>query len=72
MKSKFYFDQFKKEIKEEHKLFDTHQESTEVIKARCDHKNKTHISNGILMCTCGANWSGPEIETLYKLLNVIE
>jgi hypothetical protein len=67
--NKHFFSQFKKDIKEEHEAFDTHQESTEVITARCDHKGKVRIENGMLKCQCQAAWSGPEIETLYKLFN---
>lgn len=70
MKSKFYFEQFAKDIKEERKLYDTHQESIEHVKDRCDHKGKVKIVGQYLRCSCGASWGGPQIETLYKLLNV--
>jgi hypothetical protein len=68
MKSRYYFEQFSKDIKKEHKLFDTHQESTEHLKERCDHKGKVKIVGHDLICGCGASWQGPQIETLYKLL----
>jgi hypothetical protein len=67
MKSKHYFEEFKKDIKEDHEKFETHLESHEVSTDRCKHKD-AKIVDGVLRCTCGAAWGGPEIETLYKLL----
>ena len=68
MKSKYFFADKAKEIKEEVKKFEAHSESRELSKERCDHKNKVKIENGMLKCQCGSGWQGPEIETLYKLL----
>lgn len=67
MKSKFIFEDHAEQIKEEHELYESHQENTEIIKARCDHKNKVKIVNNELRCDCGASWGGSQIETLYKM-----
>lgn len=69
MKSKYIFEDLKKDLKEDHLNYETHQENTEVIKARCDHMGKVSIVDGILRCDCGSGWQGGEIETLYKLFN---
>jgi hypothetical protein len=68
MKSKYFFADKAKEIKEEVKKFEAHSESRELSKERCDHKNKVKIVGHELRCSCQAAWSGPQIETLYKLL----
>ena len=70
MRSKYYFEDLKEDIKEQHELYESHQENTEVLKVRCDHKNKVKIINNELRCECGASWGGSQIETLYKLLTV--
>jgi hypothetical protein len=70
MNSKSYFEQFKKEIEEEHKAHDTVQISTDLLTgSKCDHKGKAKIKDGVLVCTCGAGWSGPQIEKLLELFN---
>lgn len=69
MRSKYIFEDKKKELSEEVKLFEAHSESRELNKERCTHKGKVSIVDGVLKCTCGACWGGPQIETLYKLLN---
>jgi hypothetical protein len=69
MKSKYFFEQFKDQIKEEHEQFKTHTESTELNNNRCTHKGKVKIVGNILRCQCGASWGGNEIEALYNLLN---
>lgn len=71
MKSKYFFEDKKELIDKEHKLYKTYQENHPVSLGyeKCDHKGKVRIENGLLKCKCGASWGGPEIETLYKLLN---
>lgn len=69
MKSKYFFEDKAKEIKEEHKLYKTKLESTDISTDRCDHKGKVEILNGILRCRCGASWSGPGLDTLFDLFS---
>lgn len=69
MKSKYFFKDKADLVKEEHKLFKTYQESTDILQDKCDHKGKVKIIDGRLVCTCGAAWNGPELETLLKLFN---
>jgi hypothetical protein len=69
MKSKFFFEQFKKEIKEDHKQFKTHQEATELGQERCNHQGKVKMVGNILRCQCGAAWSGSQIEKLLDIFN---
>lgn len=69
MKSKFFFEQFKKETEEEHKKYETHQEATEIPENKCNHKGKAEIVGNILKCECGATWSGNQIEKLLDLFN---
>ena len=51
--------------------FDGEKESKELPRdvdlPKCKHKNVT-IKNNELRCKCGAAWSGPNIERLYKVL----
>ena len=70
MQSKYYFEDFKDEIKEEKELFKARQEARQIDTRRCDHKGKVKIDHNELVCVCGAHWTGPQIETLYKLLMV--
>ena len=67
MKSKHYFQQFKEEIAEEHKKYKTHQESADISSDRCSHKGKVKMDGGVLRCSCGAAWPGPELDTLLDL-----
>lgn len=69
MKSKYIFEDKAEEIKEDNDKYEAHKESKELSTKRCDHKGKVKIENGMLRCQCGSAWSGPEIETLYKLFN---
>jgi hypothetical protein len=69
MKSKYFFEDKKDQIKEEHKLFKTKLESTDITNERCDHKGKCNIVNGILRCKCGSAWSGPGLDTLFDLFS---
>lgn len=66
MKSKYFFEDKQDLIKEEHELFETHQEAKEYLTERCKHKDVKIVGN-ILRCKCGSSWGGPQIETLYKL-----
>ena len=69
MKSKHFFVDNAKEIKEDHKKYETHLENTDLSSDRCTHKGGVEITRGELRCKCGASWSGPQIETLFALLN---
>jgi hypothetical protein len=69
VKSKYFFEEFKDQIKEEHDNFKTHTESSDVSPYRCDHKGKVKIINNMLRCQCGAGWGGPNIETLLNIFN---
>jgi hypothetical protein len=69
MKSKSFFKQFKKEIEDEKKNYKAYGEVITITGDRCNHKGKAKIVNGILRCSCGAAWSGNQIEKLLDLLN---
>lgn len=69
MKSKYFFEDKAKEIKEEHKLYKTKLESTDIVSDRCNHQGKVEIINGVLKCKCGAAWSGPGIDTLLDIFS---
>jgi hypothetical protein len=67
--SKHYFEQFKDEIAEEHKKFETHLEQKELTNEKCTHFGKVEFVNGELRCRCGAGWAGPNLDILYELFN---
>jgi hypothetical protein len=69
MRSKYFFDEFKDQIKEEHEKFETHLENRDISQDRCNHKGKVKMVNGMLRCSCGAGWQGPGLDTLFDLLN---
>jgi len=62
--NKNYFDQFKEEIVEEHKAFDTHQEQREITKEHCEHMGKVKAVPGGVRCECGAMWTGKNVDML--------
>lgn len=47
--------------------YKAYEERKELSSDRCDHKSVKH-KDGVLLCTCGASWSGPQLDKLYKLL----
>jgi len=65
MKSKYVYQEFKDEIKEEHERFDTYQETKDVSQGKCSHMGKVKIVNGELRCECGSAWSGAQINVLF-------
>lgn len=69
MKSKYFFEEFKDQIKEEHQAYETHLEEKEHNFKQCDHKGKVKIINGTLKCSCGAGWSGPQLNVLFDFFN---
>jgi hypothetical protein len=69
MKSKYFFKDKADQIKEEHKLYKTKLESTDIVNDRCDHKGKVEMVDGILKCKCGSAWSGPGLDTLIDLFS---
>ena len=69
MKSKYFFKDKEDQIKEEHKLYKTKQESTNISTDRCDHRFKVEIIDGVLKCKCGASWSGPGLDTLFDIFS---
>ena len=71
MRSKYFFEQFDEQLKEEKEKFKAKSETVDVPIRVCKHKGKVSIIDGELRCKCGAAWSGPEIETLYKIFNKI-
>ena len=64
MKSKHFFKQFKEEITEEHKKFETHLEQKDVSTDACKHFGKVKAVKGGLRCQCGAGWQGPQLNVL--------
>jgi hypothetical protein len=72
MQSKNYFEQFKDEIVEEHKTFETYLEQKEIPTDRCNHKGKIKAVPGGLRCQCGAGWQGKDLHILLKLFNGVE
>ena len=67
-----YFDQFKKQIKQENKKYDTLNEQKTLTDDRCDH-SKVRIERDRLICPCGAVWRGAGIEQAHRhLTNVVE
>ena len=46
-------------------VFDGEKFSVEVNKEKCSHKNVKLIDN-VIYCSCGACWTGPQIERLYE------
>lgn len=46
-----------------------YKESTEIKFVKCPHNNVKLKSSIELSCTCGANWYGPDVRELQKLLN---
>lgn len=56
-----------KNLKEDIKYFEAHNESKEIFTSKCPHK-KLSIANGELRCACGASWGGPNLIELEKIL----
>jgi len=69
MKSKYIFKQHGKQLDKETKEFKAYSEKTDIPLKGCNHKGKVRLENGELRCTCGAGWSGGNIEKLFDLLN---
>jgi hypothetical protein len=59
-------DSNKIDFTEEKKKYEAFEESIELSFKKCKHKNVTYVA-GELRCTCGASWSGPQLDELYKL-----
>ena len=66
---KNYFKQFKEEIEEEHKVYETHLENQELSTTKCNHKGKVQVIPGGLRCQCGAGWQGARLNTLLDYFN---
>ena len=64
--NKNYFDQFKKEISEEHTTLKSHLEEKELSPSRCDHKGKVQAIPGGVRCQCGAAWGGKNVAELLR------
>lgn len=71
MRSKYFFEEFKDEIKEDHEKFKTFLDSADISPQRCSHKGKVKIVNGILKCSCGAAWGGSELNILFDYFNKV-
>lgn len=67
MKSKYYFKQFGKEIAKEVKKYKAHSETTDIPSKVCTHYGKVKMVGSDLRCSCGAGWSGPEVQHLFDL-----
>lgn len=55
------------DFKEDKDKYEAFEEKKELSSTKCLHTSVKH-KNGALTCTCGASWSGPKLDTLYKLL----
>lgn len=69
MPSKYFFEQFKDQIKEEHEKYEANQEIKEIPKDKCNHKGKVKFILNELRCACGAAWSGSGIKQLFDKFN---
>lgn len=67
MIKKSFFEQFKKDIAEENEKYEAHNESVDLSRKVCKH-TKPRFNEGKLICTCGAVWTGPGLNTLYSKL----
>lgn len=67
--NKSIYAQHGKELNEEVKKYKAHGEKTTIEKKDCKHKSAT-ISDGTLVCRCGAVWMGAGLDRLYKALQV--
>jgi len=54
------------DLKEEADKFEALYETKEVKFDKCKHKGVS-FKNGMLICTCGASWSGPRLQELFDL-----
>jgi hypothetical protein len=71
IKNKYFFQDKKEEIEEEHKKFETHLEQTELSSVKCDHKGKVKAVPGGLRCQCGAGWQGSQLNVLLDYFNKV-
>ena len=65
MKGKYFYQDHKKDIEEEHKKYKALSETKDLDTTRCDHMGKVSYINGELRCKCGASWSGANLSALY-------
>lgn len=65
MKSKYFYKQFGDEIAKETKKYKAYSETKELPQTKCDHFGKVKMINGELRCSCGAGWSGANIDQLF-------
>lgn len=69
--NKYFFNQFKKEIQDEHEMFETHTEQKEVTSIQCNHKGKVKAVPGGIRCVCGAGWQGSQLNVLLDYFVVV-
>jgi hypothetical protein len=55
------------DLKEEKDKYEALYETKEVKFEKCKHKG-VKFQNGMLVCPCGASWSGPRLQELFDLL----
>jgi len=55
-------------LSEDIEKYEARSETVEVNLKRCKHEN-VKFESGILRCPCGAAWSGPRLDELYRLLS---
>lgn len=67
MNSKYIYEEHIKVLEEDVVKYDAVSETREVFGNKCKHKDIKYL-NGELRCKCGAAWSGPRLDELYKLL----
>lgn len=68
---KHFYQDFKKEIEEEHEALETHQEKKEVDFTPCGHSKIKFVRDDKgqrLVCGCGATFQGQGLNELYKML----
>ncbi len=55
---------------EEEKKFEAFGEKKEIKFEKCSHKN-VKFQDGMLICPCGASWSGPRLNELFDLFTKV-
>lgn len=68
MKSKHIFEDQADALADEVKRYKAHAEAKTIEKKDCRHKS-VKLSEGKLICQCGAVWQGPGLHNLLTELN---
>lgn len=66
--SRYYYEQFREQIKKEGKLYEARSESKEIGRKKCKHRNTILKENTLKCLNCGAFWKGTGVAKLQKVL----